>query len=92
VIAVLGLAASLIAAASGPLESPLPTSENAARERLKTLGFTDVRSLKRNGDWWQATVLVNGRPELVRINVVTGAWIENGRRRPQPIEIRRPAS
>jgi len=76
-IPLFGIAALVIAAATtAPVEGPAPVSEDVVRVRLAKLGYTNVQSLKRNGDYWEATVTKNGTPTLIRFEALTGARIE----------------
>lgn len=82
-IPLLSAAAFVVAATTSPIEGPAPMSESVARVRLAKLGYPNVQALKRNGDYWEATVTKNGTPQVVRFNVLSGAKIE-GPVRPLP--------
>ena len=57
-------------------ESPPPVSEAVLRVRLAKLGYTEVRNLVRNGDYWDATVIRNGATHLIRFHSQTGMKLE----------------
>jgi hypothetical protein len=48
--------------------SPAPVSEAVLRVRLAKLGYREVRSLVRNGDYWEATVIKDGAPHLIPVS------------------------
>jgi hypothetical protein len=91
-IALVGAAAFVVAATTVPVEGPAPMSENVARVRLTKLGYTNVQTLKRNGAYWEATVIRNGTPQVIRFNALTGGRSESSVRRPLPITIKKPPS
>jgi hypothetical protein len=65
--------------------SPAPMSEDVVRVRLAKLGYTEVRKLVRIGDYWEATVIKNGAPRVIRFHALTGAMqLENPMPRPLP--------
>jgi len=69
-------AAVIVAQARVPVEGPAPMSQDVARVRLAKLGYANVQSLKRNGDYWEATVVKNGAPLVLRFHVLSGARLE----------------
>lgn len=54
-------------------ESPPPVSESVLRTRLAKMGFSQVQTLKLNGDHWEATVIKNGVSQVIRFHVQNGA-------------------
>jgi hypothetical protein len=64
--------------------SPAPVSEAVLRVRLAKLGYTEVRSLVRNGDYWDATVVKNGATHLIRFHAQTGMKLEEPDVKPLP--------
>lgn len=75
-IPLVGVAAFIIAATTVPVEGPAPMSESVARVRLVKLGYPSITSLKRNGNYWEASVTKNGAPQVIRLNVLTGSKVE----------------
>jgi hypothetical protein len=73
----LGLATFVIAATTIPVaQSPGLLSEPVARARLAKLGYPNLPKMRRNGDYWEATVTKNGVARLIRIHVLSGARVE----------------
>lgn len=56
-------------------ESPAPVSEPVMRVRLAKQGYTDIRKLELKDDHWEATVVKNGKEELLRFHARTNALI-----------------
>jgi hypothetical protein len=71
-IPLIGAAAFVVAAAANPVEGPAPMSEPAVRQRLVKLGYPNPDSLKRNGDFWEATVTKNGVQKVIRFGLSSG--------------------
>lgn len=61
----------------GPM-GPAPVSESVLRVRLSKLGYSGaaVKSVVRNGNYWDATVTRNGVTQTIRYNAQTGARIQ----------------
>jgi hypothetical protein len=75
-IGFLGAAMLIAAVTTAPVSGPAPMSESVVRVRLNKLGYSKVQMLRHNGEFWEATVIKNGRPEVIRFNATTGAKVE----------------
>ncbi|HEV3157215.1 MAG TPA: hypothetical protein VGZ00_07705 [Candidatus Baltobacteraceae bacterium] len=75
-IPLVGVVAFIVAATTVPVEGPAPMSESVARVQLVKLGYPSITSLKRNGNYWEANVTKNGVPQVIRLNVLTGARVQ----------------
>ena len=53
-------------------QSPAPVSELVLRTRLAKMGAGAVQKLERNGDFWEATVMNNGKTSVLRFHVENG--------------------
>lgn len=85
-IPLVGVAAFIIAATANPVDGPAPMSETAARAQLKKLGYPSATTLKRNGNYWEATVTKNGAPQLIRLNALSGEKTEVRPQTERPVE------
>ena len=85
-IPLVGVAAFIIAATANPVDGPAPMSETAARAQLKKLGYPSATTLKRNGNYWEATVTKNGAPRLIRLNALSGEKTEVRPQTERPVE------
>lgn len=47
-------------------------SEEVARVRFQKLGYTNIKKLTRNGDYWEATATKDGKPWQIRLHARTG--------------------
>jgi len=59
--------------------SPAPLSEAVLRARLAKLGHSTVQKLEQNGDFWEATVVVGGKPQIIRFDARSGAQLPAGK-------------
>ena len=53
-------------------QSPAPVSESVLRTRLAKMGAGAVQKLERNGDFWEATVMNNGKTSVLRFHAQNG--------------------
>jgi hypothetical protein len=88
-IPLLGVAAFIIAATTSAVDGPAPMSESVARVQFAKLGYTRIVILKRNGDYWEATVTKNGAPQLIRLSAL-GLGSRPLHRIPHPMIVKPP--